>query len=202
MSNTAKDRINCILGLCILLATAGCASGPSADPKYDLYQTADADGPRDVAAAEKALANGLAQVDAGELEAAEQTLREALTHDVMLGSAHNALGLVYYRQDKLYEAAWEFQYAAKLMPNRAEPLNNLGLVFERVGKWDDAIRTYETALDREPDNIEIVGNMTRARYRTGERSEQLRALLEQIQDQDRRPEWIEWSRQSLSELPR
>jgi hypothetical protein len=38
------------------------------------------------------------------------------------GPAHNNLGIVYYRQKKYYLAAWEFQYAAKLMaysPSRA-----------------------------------------------------------------------------------
>jgi hypothetical protein len=31
------------------------------------------------------------------------------------GPAHNNLGIVYYRRKKYYLAAWEFQYAARLM---------------------------------------------------------------------------------------
>ncbi len=69
------------------------------------------------------------------------------------------------RQKKLYLAAWEFQYASTLMPNRAEPRNNLGVVFESVGKLDDAAEWYEAALQIEPDTPEVISNLARVYVR-------------------------------------
>src|SRR4051794_27910357 len=47
---------------------------------------------------------------------AEKLLRDAVAADAMFGPARNNLGLVYYHTDHLYEAAWEFENAIRLMP--------------------------------------------------------------------------------------
>ena len=73
---------------------------------------------------------------------AEKYLRKAPAADVRFGPAHHSLGVLYFWQKKLYLAAWEFEYAARLMPDRYEPLNNLGLVYESVGKFAQAKSYY------------------------------------------------------------
>jgi Flp pilus assembly protein TadD len=119
---------------------------------------------------------------------------------VMYGPGHNNLGKVYYHQSKLYLAAWEFQYAAKLMPNVPEPRNNLGLVFESAGKLDDAVGSYGEAMRLEPDNVQFIGNLARARVRRGDRDGEVRELLGKLVLRETRPRWAEWAREQLSAL--
>src|SRR4051812_34297969 len=119
-------------------------------------------------------------IQQGKFDDAEKTLKHAITADVMYGPARNNLGLVYYHQGRLYEAAWEFQNAAKLMPYQPEPRNNLGLVFERAGKMTDAADAYDHARQLEPDNPEFLGNLARAKVRRGDTDEQTRHLLEEL----------------------
>ena len=107
---------------CALLVTSlglatlqGCAAHrPAAEPAYETV----ADGPgRDARTAEQHHARAARLIAEGEWDQAEAALKAALAADVMYGPAHNNLGKVYFHQGKLYLAAWEFQYAAKLMPN-------------------------------------------------------------------------------------
>lgn len=126
--------------------------------------------------------------------AAEQLLRDALVCDSSYGPAHNTLGKVYYDQRKFYLAAWEFEHAQKLMPERAEPSNNLGLVFEATGDYDSAIQYYETAWSQEPDNAHFLGNMLRARVRRGDQSFEMADLLRNLIKIDDRTEWVDWAR--------
>ena len=104
---------------------------------------------------------------------AETALVEAINADVTYGPAHNNLGTVYLHENKLYQAAWEFQYATKLMPYQPEPRSNLGLVFEEAGKLDDAVDAYDQAIKIEPDNPQFVGNSARARIRRGDKDEKV-----------------------------
>ena len=73
---------------------------------------------------------GLVAFDTGDLAEAERLFREAVDVDVAFGPAHNNLGKVYFELEKMYLAAWEFEYAIKLMPHHPGPRNNLGLVLE------------------------------------------------------------------------
>src|SRR5206468_4004250 len=111
---------------------------------------------------------GAALLDNGDFQAAETELKAALSADITCRPAHNNLGKVYFHQNKLYLAAWEFQYAMKLMPNQPEPPDNLGLVFEIAGKLDDAADSYARAVALEPENVHALGNLARAHVRRGD----------------------------------
>ncbi|MES1171564.1 MAG: hypothetical protein ABUL56_04300, partial [Actinomycetota bacterium] len=97
-------------------------------------------------------------------------------------------------------AAWEFQYAMKLMPNTPEPRNNLGLVFESAGKLDDAVASYDEAMRLEPDNVQFIGNLTRARVRRGDRDDSVRELLGKLVMRETRPDWADWARGQLATM--
>ena len=84
------------------------------------------------------------------------------------GPLHNNMGIVCYRDGKLYDAAREFDQASPLMPTLAEPRNNLGMVMEKVGRYDDAIAAYGKAHDLQPDSGMYLGNLLRARVRHGD----------------------------------
>jgi Flp pilus assembly protein TadD len=108
--------------------------------------------------------------------------------------------VVYLRQQNLYDAAWQFQYAAKLMPHNPEPRNNLGLVFERVGRLDEAVDWYAQAVDLSKDNPQLLGNLIRARLRRGDRDRQTLELLDRLVLAETRPDWRAWAQEQRALL--
>jgi Flp pilus assembly protein TadD len=131
---------------------------------------------------------------------AEPILKRAIEADSMYGPAHNDLGLVYFRMNRPYEAAWEFENAIKLMPKQPEPRNNLGLVLEKADKVAEALPSFTQAAEMDPANPEYLGNLARVRIRLGMRDDETRQILESLIDHDKRPEWIHWARYMLIRL--
>ncbi len=185
--------------LCIVAVLAACCGcGRRADVTAKPYETPAAANSRHSELARARNAEAVALIKAGQLDQAEAVLKDALTADAFFGPAHNNLGTVYYRQGSYYLAAWEFQYAAKLMPTKAEPLNNLGLVFEAVGRMDEAAKHYDEALSLDADCLDATGNLARVYVRQNRRDERTRELLEQVAFRDTRPEWSAWARERLA----
>lgn len=178
--------------------SAGCASQKS--PNERSYQTIGSEPKRDSDVAKRENARGVQSLAEKNYAEAERTFKTALDADILFGPAHNNLGKAYFKQGKFYLAAWEFQYAAKLMPNQPEPLNNLGLVFESAGKLDDAVSAYDKAIGLEPDHVEILGNLARARIRRGDRDESVRQLLDKLILRETRPDWADWARERLARM--
>src|SRR5262245_32785979 len=110
------SRIMTVVVAVIALTHVGCQSGKRGDSKSPSYETIAKDPRRDSERARELNAQALEQMQRDKLDEAERTLKKALSADVTFGPAHNNLGKVYFDQNKLYLAAWEFQYAAKLMP--------------------------------------------------------------------------------------
>ena len=178
---------------------AGCAKFNQG--KTAKYQTVVANNRHDTATAQQKHREALAILDtlhhACDYAKVERLLNEALVADVTYGPAHNSMGTLYFMQNKLYLAAWEFEYAAKLMPDLAQPFNNLGLVYERVGKYDEAISYYSMALSREPNDPELSGNLVRARMLTGERSPDLKHMVSDLALNHPEPHWQRWARDAV-----
>jgi Flp pilus assembly protein TadD len=197
-----RTRNLSLLLLSLLVASpiwlCGCASNPKANEAS--YDTLGKDPQRDTERAKTLNARAISLIEKGDLSAAEPILKEALVADVMYGPAHNNLGKVYYNEGRLYLAAWEFSYAAKLMQHQPEPRNNLGLVFEASGKIDQAVQEYGEALRLEPDNPEFIGNTARARLRRGDKEKEVKELLAKLVLRDSRPAWVEWAREWLNRL--
>jgi Tfp pilus assembly protein PilF len=192
-----QKLISLVLLACVA-ATVGCTQAKKGS---DPYETIGKDPSHDVELAKRENRRAVALLDKGDYDGAEIALKAALTADIMCGPAHNNLGKVYFRQKKLYMAAWEFQYAMKLMPNQVEPLNNIGLVFEAVGKLDEATDSYAKAAAIEPDNVQALGNLARAHIRRGDRDGATRALLQGLILRDTRPDWLVWEKNTLSQFP-
>jgi Flp pilus assembly protein TadD len=182
------------------LLLSGCASKDSPSSGGGVISATDPR--RDTELAQQLCVRAVRLIDEGKYSEAEAVLKEALAADALCGPAHNNLGTVYYRQSRMYLAAWEFQYAAELMPHQPEPRNNLGLVFEAVGKLDDAISWYDKASKLEADNPQFLGNLVRARVRRGDRNDEVRDLLSKLVMRETRPEWQEWAKQQLAVLGR
>jgi len=194
------NRIVLSLSLTAAIAIAGCARPPASASSETGYRTITTQPLRDTDAAQKYNQTGVEYLTAGKLDQAEAEFSKALTADVEYGPAHNNLGKIYYRKRDWYKAAWEFEYARKLLPKHAEPCNNLGLVLEEAGQLDQAVEQYREAVRLDPVDIEYRANLVRALIRRGDKTPEVRGLLQQVLAQDRRPEWQLWANQQLSRM--
>ncbi|MEZ6032034.1 MAG: hypothetical protein R3C17_03010 [Planctomycetaceae bacterium] len=199
------------LCLCtLLIATgaalcSGCSMMQQNEPKS--YETVEANERYDTETARKEHEKALKLLDKFEqgkpakLAEAEVHLQKALVADITYGPAHNSLGIVYMRQRNFYTAAWEFEYAAKLMPDHFEPLYNLGQLYESADKLENTILYYEQALTLAPRNPAVIGNLAKAMLKSGRDFDEVRPLLEMLVFHDNRGEWIAWARDQLGRKP-
>ncbi len=189
--------MNCLRAILILVVLmTGCARIQSLE-KLD-YRTVEDSGSGDSELARSLHESALLLIDECRMEEAEQQLQQSLLADVSFGPAHNTLGKLYFDQKKFYFAAWEFEHANRVMPGRPEPLNNLGLVYESIGQLDNAVVHYQQAVDTSPDNSEFLGNLIRSRIRRGDRTSDLRDMLERFIFLDSRQSWVDWAKGQLA----
>jgi Flp pilus assembly protein TadD len=184
-----------------LTMSAGCNNnwyhGRSATVESE-YKTVASDPTRNTQLAKEYNTIAIKALKDGDIDEAERRLQDALASDVFFGPAHNNLGHVYFVQKKYYLAAWEFQYAAKLMPNNAEPKNNLAMVLEAAGKPADAVKYYKQALAIQPDNPELIANLARVYVKQKQNTPQTRELLNEIVLKDARSDWTCWASEQLA----
>ena len=187
------------LGLFVAVL-AGCQSQSPPPPPVSAVVVSEPDVSRQTALARELTRQAKEQIDRQDYDQAEDTLKRAVAADPLYGPVHNDLGLIAYHQGRLWEAAWEFQNAAKLLPNHAEPINNLGLTLERGGKLEEAEEQYAQAFTIDPTNPIYAGNQARARVRLYRFDEQTRQLLQFVIFHDTRPSWVDWARLTLTRI--
>lgn len=176
-----------------VLCLAGCRASPSG-PYTPLEETT-----RNTTAAEQLnrQAADLIESDPG---GAERLLRDALTKDVFYGPAHNNLGVVYLAQGKLYEAANEFEWARKLLPDSPDPRVNLALTMERAGRPDEAFRGYLAALEVAPECVAAMQGAARSCLDTGRGEARLTGWLDTIALRGETDDWRRWARSRASSV--
>ncbi len=175
------------------LALGGCTmrgSSPYATPR-------EAD--RDSLKAQQLTQRG-AELIESDPKQAERLLREALTADLYHGPAHNNLGVLYLKQNELYEAANEFEWARKLMPGHPDPRMNLALTLERAGRIDEAMDTYATALEVYANHLPTIQALARLQLRNGRTDDRTRGFLEEIALRGETPQWRDWAHHQLVRL--
>lgn len=193
-----RMRITAPLIIICLVFGLGCQSNTETDASYESPHSSILG--RDTATARRLHTEALNHIDAGEYRQAEAKLRDALDADITFAPAHNNLGKLLFDKGELYQAAWEFQYAIKLIPYQPEPRNNLGMVLEHAGKLDEAIDHYRNALQMQPDNPQLIGNLARAKHQRGDKDNEQRDLLEQLILKDTRTRWRNWAQQEVHKL--
>lgn len=171
-----------------VLVTQGCggARGP--------YGT-DAAKQRDVAKAEEryqAAVAELAEPKPDDAEA-EKLLREALGFDLYHGAAHNNLGVLLLKQDHLYDAAEEFEWARKLLPGHPEPRVNLAIALERGGKHQEALEAARAALEVRPGNLAAIKTIAVIQIREAQTDDTTRGHLDAIIQRSQDPVWRDWA---------
>jgi tetratricopeptide (TPR) repeat protein len=128
---------------------------------------------------------------------AEALFRESLTKDLFYGPAHNNLGVLYLKQQKLYEAANEFEWARKLMPGHPDPRVNLAITLELAGKADDALASYGAALEVYPDYLPAIEGIAKLTLRNGKKDERLPSWLDTIALRGESDSWKDWAHVQL-----
>jgi tetratricopeptide (TPR) repeat protein len=169
----------------VLILTA-CRSSPVGP------YTPPTDSERQTTVAEKLNREG-ADAIATDLPKAEALLREALTKDLFYGPAHNNLGVVFLKQHRLYEAANEFEWARKLLPDSPDPRVNLALVMEQAGRGNDAFRAYEAALEVAPDCLAAIQGAAVCAVRHGRDDSRIDGWLQTIQLRGESLDWRTWA---------
>ena len=183
-----KSRALCALVFGLMgLAHAACQATPTGP-----YSTL-AEGSRSTTEAER-LNREAAELIHAEPSRAEELLREALTKDLFFGPAHNNLGVVFHAQDKLYEAANEFEWARKLLPDSADPRINLALCMERAGRTSEALRAYDSALEVAPESLAAMQGAASLVVRAAQEDVRLDGWLQSIALRSGDPRWQEWAR--------
>lgn len=128
---------------------------------------------------------------------AEELLRDALTQDIFYGPAHNNLGVVYLGQGKLYEAANEFEWARKLLPESPDPRINLALCMERAGRTTDALQAYDSALEVAPESLAAMQGAAVLVVRSGRADPRMDDWLARIAVESQDASWRDWAKNRL-----
>ena len=180
------------LSLTAVLATslAGCRS--AAPSPY----TPPAEGMRSTVEAEKLSREGADLSEKNPTEA-EALFRGALTKDLFYGPAHNNLGVLYLKQQKLYEAANEFEWARKLMPGHPDPRVNLAITLELAGRVNEALASYCAALEVYTDYLPAIEGLASLTVRAGKKDERLASWLDTIALHGESDPWKNWARVQL-----
>ncbi len=186
-----------ILTLPILASLAGCTEDAKVDTTTNTISAASF---QDTAGARRHYQRGLDLLREKKIDQAGEQFKLAVEADIMFGPAHNNLGKVYYMQNDFHAAAWEFEYARELLPRNPEPLSNIGLCYEQDGQFDRAVEYYRQAVALAPDEIQFRALLVRALLKRGDRTEEVRNLLEDILREDTRPEWLIMAKQYLSRM--
>jgi len=90
----------------------------------------------------------------GNLDAAVECFRRAVSIKPDYTQAYNNLGIVYQAQGVMAAAAESYRKALSLKPDYAEAHNNLGIVLRAQGEPDAAAESYRMALAFKPNYAE------------------------------------------------
>jgi Flp pilus assembly protein TadD len=102
---------------------------------------------------------GAPDAQPGDLESAEQHLREAVKLAPAYGDAHNNLGIALLLQGKRDEAAAQFERALEINPDDANALVNVANALLEQGDTGEAIIKYRRAIEVMPANVDARNNL-------------------------------------------
>jgi Tfp pilus assembly protein PilF len=122
-----------------------------------------------------------AQLQKGDLSAAEQTARRAIAADSRFYPAHNMLALCYINTDRLVDAEQLANYVVSRDPGNAEAHFNLGVVYDKMGLNSRALSAFEKSVELRGDYDESRINLGSSYIKAGrivEAREQLETALE------------------------
>ncbi len=116
-----------------------------------------------------------AQFAAGQTEAAEGQIREALRLDPASADAHYNLGVIHARSGRLEAAETAYREAVRLHPSFAEAWNNLGSLRVGQGNHEEALTLFRRALEARPRYADAHANLALALLEIGRTDEAVAA---------------------------
>jgi CheY-like chemotaxis protein len=95
---------------------------------------------------------GIEAYSQGDLGAAVEHLKQGIAIDPLAFRLHYHLGLLYGKQENVFEAIHELETAADLRPRDFSTLKNLAVLYQRAGFRLKATEMWERALGCAPDD--------------------------------------------------
>ena len=111
---------------------------------------------------------GIMYTEKGDLELAEQYLKQSVSIRPNDPVSRYNLGLVYMKRGKEEEALREFAIAEEHSAEEIKMLENLGDVYGRLGRYDKSVNLYEKILKNNSRNVRILARMGEIHYKNGE----------------------------------
>ena len=102
---------------------------------------------------------GEQHLQAGELQAAEQAFRQAISLDARFAEAHGNLGYVLDQVGASTEAESHYRVALEFAPNQATVHLNLGALLAQQKRHAEAEACYAAALALEPESSAVWSNL-------------------------------------------
>jgi len=104
------------------------------------------------AEAEAALNAGVAAYKAGRLDEAVQHLRHGIGIDPLAYRLHFHLGLLYGKNNQIYEAISELETAIEINSRHFPAVKNLAILYQKAGFRNRAAEMWQRALSMAPDD--------------------------------------------------
>jgi Tfp pilus assembly protein PilF len=114
--------------------------------------------PPPTAEAQRLYDEGESAYRAGDLDAAQAALTQAVALDPLSPALHHQLGLLFAQRGHDYAAIQELEAAVDLEPQRHQSLRNLAVLYQKHGFRRKACEVWERALAHatdEPTRVEI-----------------------------------------------
>ena len=105
----------------------------------------------------------MADAAAGDVDGAAARYRRAMELEPTSSRPHNGLGVPRLAQGRPAEVLAEFDAAAGLHPELAEPQNNRGAALGRLGRIAEAAEAFARTLAADPGNRAALDNLQRER---------------------------------------
>lgn len=164
MSFTRPSRVRCAVLLLAALAAPAWVCEWTAG-RAQTRTRPSTQGARGAASA--AVAEGVAALERGDLEAARTSFDKALGLNPREAEAHKYLGLIADRAGDLEDAARHLGEAARLAPTSAPDRNNYGVILLRLGRTREAAAEFEASLRADPQQPNALVNLAQIRFNAG-----------------------------------
>ena len=105
---------------------------------------------------------GISQIDIGDKEAAEVTLRKALALEPRSAEAHCNYGVALFELKKFEDARAAYEKAVQLKPRYSTALNNLGNAWKHLGYTEKSLEFYGEAIKIDRTNADAWANAAAA----------------------------------------
>jgi len=127
-----------------------------------------------------------------DLKSAREHATAALDASDRNAEAWMLMGLIEYKEDRVFDAASCFHRASFLVPDRFEPPYNIGILLESAGRYKQAIESYQAALKLSPNQLEVMENLARCYIRSNTDLDHAKELIDRALLTEQRPQWRLW----------